>query len=63
MVLNKNHDGWIDGPVGMAVDSSTDSFTIRLIAVHVKEDKSQVNQVSKFTAFPVSSNKWEEINI
>ncbi|CAI9775478.1 unnamed protein product [Fraxinus pennsylvanica] len=63
LVSKGNHDGWIAGPVGLAVDSSTDSFTIRLIAVHVKEDQSQVNQVCKFTTFTVGSNKWEEIHI
>ncbi|KAL2471824.1 putative F-box/kelch-repeat protein [Abeliophyllum distichum] len=60
LVSEGNHDGWTAGPVGLAVDSSTDSFTIRLIAVHVKQDQNQVDQVCKFTAFTVGSNMWEE---
>ncbi|KAL2471820.1 putative F-box/kelch-repeat protein [Abeliophyllum distichum] len=61
LVPQDKHDGWFVGSIGLAVYSSTDSYKVTLVAVHVKKHQTCLeNQVCKFTLFRLCSTQWEE---
>lgn len=62
-VQEDKHDGWVVGSVGLAVDSNTHSYRVRLVFVHISKHRNCLeNQMCRFTIYNFCSSQWEERN-